>query len=125
MIFTNVVSCQQLGKQFGHDSTLWKLPEDNGLKHIRKLAVNWKRNNGIDEIHRPSLSPDLALIENIWQLLQMNLRRKKIESYQSLVSAIKREWKPLPSVLTIKPVHSMNNRISEVIESHGDFILFY
>ena len=38
-------------KQFGHDSTLWKLQEDNESKHTSKLAVNWKRNNGIDEIH--------------------------------------------------------------------------
>ena len=34
-------------KQFGHGSTLWKLEEDNDPEHTRKLAVNWKRNNGV------------------------------------------------------------------------------
>ena len=53
----------------------------------------------------------------------MNLRRKKIESYQSLVSAIKREWKSLPLEVTVKLVYSIKNRISEVIESRSDFIL--
>ena len=108
-------------KQFGHDSMLWKL-QDNDPKHRSKLAVNWKRNNGVHEIYCPSMSPDLAPIENVWQLLKMNLRRKKIGSYRSSVSALKREWKSLPSELDVKLVHSMNNRISEVTESHGDFI---
>ena len=47
----------------------------------------------------------------------MNLRMKKIESYQFFVSTIKREWECLPFELTL--VQSMNDRISEVIESHG------
>ena len=101
---------------------LWKLQEDNDPKHRSKLAVNWKRNNGVDEICWPSMSSDLASIENEWQLLKMNLRRKKVGSYRSLTSAIKREWKSLPSEIAVKLVHSMNNRISEVTESHGDFI---
>ena len=109
-------------KQFGHDSMLWKLQENNDSKHRSKLPVNWKRNNGVHEIYWPSMSPDLASIENVWQLLKMNLRRKKIRSYLSLVSAIKRQWKSLPSELAVKLVHSMNNRISEVTESHSDFI---
>ena len=68
------------------------------------------------------MSPDLAPIENVWQLLKMTLRRKKIGSDRSLVLAIKREWKSLPSELAVKLVRSMNNRISQVTESHGDFI---
>ena len=52
-------------KQFGHDSVLWKLQEDNDPKRRSKLAVNWKRNNGVHEIYWPSMSPDLAPIENV------------------------------------------------------------
>ena len=63
-------------KQFGHDSTLWKLQEGTEPKHTWKLAINWKRNNGVHEVHSPSMSADLAPIENIWQLFKMNLRRK-------------------------------------------------
>ena len=113
-------------KQYGHQSTSWKMQKDNDPKHIQKLAVNWKRNNGIDEIDWPSMSADPAPMENIRQPFKINFRRKKIESYQSLVSVLKREWEQsLPSELTIKLVHSMNNQISEVIESHGDLILPY
>jgi len=110
-------------KQFGHDSTLWKLQEDNDPKHTSKLATNWRMNNNVQKIDWPSMSPDIAPIENVWQLLKMKLRNKKLSTYQSLVSAIKREWKSLSPELAIKLVHSMNNRISEVIENDGDFIL--
>jgi hypothetical protein len=110
-------------KQFGHDSTLWKLQEDNDPKHTSKLATNWRMNNNVQKIDWPSMSPDIAPIENVWQLLKMKLRKKKLSTYQSLVSAIKREWKSLSPELAIKLVHSMNNRISEVIENDGDFIL--
>ena len=64
-------------KQFGHHSTLWKLQKGNdSKKHTWKLAVIWKRKNAVHEIHWASMSLDLALIENIWQLLKMILRRK-------------------------------------------------
>ena len=53
---------------------------------------------------------------------QDEFKKEKIGSYRSLVSAIKRQWKSLPSELAVKLVHSMNNRISEVTKSHSDFI---
>lgn len=110
-------------KQFGHDSTSWKLQEDNDPKHTSKLAKQWKINNNVNVIDWPSMSPDIAPIENVWQLIKMKLRKKKLTTYKSLVSAIKREWKLLFSDLAIKLAHSMNNRIPEVIESADDFIL--
>lgn len=110
-------------KQFGHDSTSWKLQEDNDPKHTSKLATNWRMNHNVHRIDWPSMSPDIAPIENVWQLLKMKLRKKKLPSYQSLVSAIKREWKSLSPELAGKLVHSMDNRLSEVIENDGDFIL--
>ena len=111
-------------KQFGHDSTLWKLQEDNDPKHTSKKATTWRMNNNVEKINWPSMSPDIAPIENdVWELLKMKLRKKKHSTYQSLVSAIKRQWKSLSQELAIKLVYGMNNRISELIESDGDFIL--
>jgi hypothetical protein len=55
--------------------------------------------------------------------LEDEIEKKKLHNFESLVSAIKREWKALPQELAIKLVHSMQNRISEVVENEGDFIL--
>ena len=49
------------------------------------------------------MSPDIAPIENVWQFLKMKLRKKKFTTYQSLISAIKQEWKALPKGFILKP----------------------
>ena len=55
----------------------------------------------------------------------MKLRKQMIlANCQSLISAINLKWKSLPrDLLSTTLVHRMNNRISEVIKSDGDFIL--
>ena len=85
--FSSTLLLLTVRKQSGCDSSCKKTM----TKNTCKLAVNWKRNNGVHEIHWSSRSADLGSMENIMQLLKMNLRRKKIESYRSLVSAIKRK----------------------------------
>lgn len=109
--------------QFGPASTSWKLQEDNDPKHTSKLATKWKAENGVQKIDWPSMSPDINPIENVWHLLKMPLRKKKLRNYRSLVAAIHREWKALPVDLAGRLVQTMKNRISEVIENKGDFIL--
>ena len=47
-------------KQFGLDSTICELQEDNGRKHTSKQPLNWKANHRIQKIDCPSMSPDLT-----------------------------------------------------------------
>ena len=89
-------------KQFGADSTFWKLQEDNDTKHTSKLATRWRETKEVQKINWPSMSPDIAPIKNVWQLLKMKLRKKNFKTYEPLVSAIKREWKALPVDLAIR-----------------------
>ena len=77
----------------------------------------------MENIDCPSMSPDIAPIENVWQILKMKFRKKKFTTYQSLVSAIKQEWKALTKDLSLNLRRRMKNRIFQVIESHADFIL--
>ena len=70
------------------------------------------------------MSADLNPIENVWKLLKMNLARKNLRTYKSLVSSIKKEWKVFPKDLTTNLVRSMKNRISNVISNKGDFIMY-
>ena len=37
-------------KQFGLDSTIWELQEDNDSKHTSKRALNWKASHRIQKI---------------------------------------------------------------------------
>ena len=58
-------------KQFGLDSTIWELQEDNDTNHKWKSALNWKANHRIDKLDWLSMSPDLAPIENVWQFVNL------------------------------------------------------
>ena len=78
----------------------------------------------MENIDCPSISADIAPVENVWQIFKMKLRKKKLTTYQSLVLAIKQEWKALPKDLSLNLIRSMKSRIFEVIESHGDLILY-
>ena len=76
-------------KQFGLDSTIWELQEDNDAKHTWKVALKWKASHRIEKIDWPSMSPDLAPIESVWQLLKMKLRKRNLASCQCLIWALK------------------------------------
>jgi len=102
----------------------WKLQEDNDPKHLSKLAIDWKVDNDVERMDWPAMSPDLAPIENVWQVLKMNLRKKELKEFDSLVAAIKEEWNKLPTEFALRLVQSMEKRVSEVIVSEGDFILY-
>jgi transposase len=109
---------------FGPNSADWKLVEDNDPKHMSQLANEWRSKHGVRRLDWPSMSPDLNPIENVWKLLKVNLGKKHLRTYKSLVSAIKKEWKAFPMDLTTNLVRSMKNRISDVIVSKGDFIMY-
>ena len=108
---------------FGPGSTSWKLQEDNDPKHMSKMAKKWREENGVQRIDWPSMSPDINPIENVWHLLKMSLQKRKLTTCRSLTAAIHREWKALPVELAGRLVETMKNRLFEVIEKKGDFIL--
>ena len=70
-----------------------------------------------------SISPGLASIQNVLAASQDEIKKKNFTARQSLLCAIKREWKSSAPNLTTTLVHSINNRVSQIIKSDGDFIL--
>ena len=69
------------------------------------------------------MSSDPAPIGNVWQLRKMKLR-KKIYKLSIFDFLNKSEMKIFATGLVYSTlVHRLNNRISEVIKSDGDFIL--
>ena len=109
---------------FGRNSTNWALQEDNAPKNTSQLAKQWRSKYEVQRIDWPSMSPDLNPIENVWKLLKMNLARKNVRTYKSLVAAVKKELKAFPKDLTTNLVRSMKNRISDVISNKGNFIMY-
>lgn len=79
-------SCQQLGNN---------LVTIRHCGHCKKTTIEtpselWEENNGVQKIDWPSMTLDLPLIGNIWQLLTMKLKMEKAHKLLIVVvSAIK------------------------------------
>ena len=54
----------------------------------------------------------------------MNLERKHLRNYKSLVSGIKKEWSDSPKDWATNLVQSIKNRISDFITNKGNFIMY-
>ena len=61
-------------------------------------------------------------MENVWHVLKMNIRKKNIKTYRSLVLTIQREWKKLSGELALKLAQSVEHRVLSVVENQGDSI---
>ena len=73
-----MVSCQQLGNL---SATIQR--RGNYKKTTtRSIGRNWplvgKKKKKIENIDWPSMSPDIAPIDNVWQILKTKLRKKKV-----------------------------------------------
>jgi len=109
---------------FGRGNHSWVLQEDNDPKHMCGKAQKWKSRNDIKRISWPSQSPDLNPMENVWAVLKANVSNYKPISTKELKRVIEKEWKKLTKEFAENLVASMENRISDVNDNKGDYILY-
>lgn len=109
---------------FGAGNLDWFLQEDNDPKHRSKIAQNWKAKEGISVLPWPSMSPDQNPIENVWQIMKLNIAKKKIRSIRGLLVCLSTEWNRLSPELATKLVDSMQRRVTALLESQGDYTMY-
>lgn len=93
--------------------------QDNDPKHKSGLVQTWLIWNCPHLVQTPAQSPDLNVIENVWHILEINIRKHHISSVQTLKAALKEEWGKISPDYTKKLVESMQNRMKAVIEQKG------
>lgn len=107
-------SAEKLGVREG-----FRFYQDNDPKHKSQLVQTWLVWNCPHIVNTPAQSPDLNVIENLWSVLERNIRNHKISNKQDLKIALNIEWQKITTDYTQKLVNSMQSRLKEVIKQKG------
>lgn len=93
--------------------------QDNDPKHSSKVVKEWLLYNVKHKLEHPPQSPDLNVIEHLWDVLKRNLRKRKITSTAGLKEALMEEWSKITPEITKKLALSMPSRLADVIKAKG------
>lgn len=93
--------------------------QDNDPKHTAGINKKYLSNKRIKIMDWPSQSPDLNPIENLWSILNFNLRNRKPNNEAKLFQCLQDEWNALPINLLQKLADSMPRRCQAVIDAKG------
>jgi len=95
--------------------------DDNAPCHTAKRTTQWRQAHGIERMPWPAQSPDLNPIENLWDHLDRQVRKRKPQptSLPELAAALQEEWGRIPLSLVRQLITGMPTRVAEVIEAEG------
>lgn len=92
---------------------------DNDPKHNSALVNDWLRNNGIQVLQWPFLSPDLNPIEHVWDVLEDRVKKHHPKNKTELALHLVEEWNKIDLSVFTKLVSSVPNRLHECIKMKG------
>ena len=94
---------------------------DNARPHVARVCQNFLANNNIVPLNWPPYSPDLALIEHLWDELDRRVRRRRNtpNTLVQLRTALLEEWENISIRKINALVNSMQRSIRAVINARG------
>ena len=107
----------------GLDNNEIVFQHDNDPKHTSHLATQWLSENEIAVFQWPPQSPDLNLIEHLWQHLKRRLAEYEEEpkSIHELWERLEAEWNQITPDICVNLTESMPKRMAAVLKANGGY----
>jgi DDE superfamily endonuclease len=109
--------------------------QDNASIHTAKVITNWFKEQGIEVVEWPPISPDLNLIEYVWACLKdwiyqyypelLKLKGESQEVKDQFFAALQEGWEALLEELFENLVESMKRRVEAVRKAKGWYIKYW
>ena len=99
---------------------------DNAKSHVARVFQDFLNQYHIRVLSWPALSPDLSLIEHIWDELGRRFRHRQHppETLQELSDALVHEWNNIPQAFIQQLIGSMRQRCEAVVAARGGHTRF-
>ena len=97
------------------------LQDDNARPHRARVVRDFLHQNNVVSMQWPALSPDMAPIEHLWDVLGRRVRDNygQAPDLQTLVQWLQREWQAIPQITLRTLVRSMRRRCAECVRQAG------
>lgn len=92
---------------------------DNDPKHTSRLVRNFLEEKRVHVLNWPAQSPDLNPIENLWDHVDREIRKRNHSNCTELMEQIRTEWEQIPASYLVSLIDSMPKRLRAVIANKG------
>ena len=92
---------------------------DNDPKHTATMSTQWLKEKKVNVLSRPSQSPDLNPIENLWNELKTAVHKWSPTNLNELEQFCKEEWENIAKSRCAKLVETNPNRLKAEIKAKG------
>lgn len=94
------------------------LMHDNARHHVARVVVEYLDEVNIQRLQWPPRSPDLNVIEYVWDILGRRVRSRHPETLANLREILLEEWENIPQEAIQSSIESIPRRM--VIRTRGD-----
>lgn len=94
--------------------------QDNDPKHTSEVCKLWLIHHCPKLLKPPPQSPDLNVIEHLWDELARKVYKATYNNINQLKTALQTEWNKISPEVCRNLVNSMPKRLQKVLESKGN-----